>query len=258
MSIKSAVKTMVGIAGLTVLFGMTWLFGAMTVREASIVFQYLFVLSSGFQGFFFFVFICLLGKDGRKFWIRVFTWCLFKKFSKSHSKASQNQSSGNLKSHNVPFGVSNLQFAHRLWAGGLQSENNLKNGKANSNEEGTMFVNHEAISKEGLSIQDSLAKTSVKLDTHDDQADLELGKMDLDIESNMGTSTKQNEYVNGLEATVLAQGEGILEGDIPIVGAIFDHESEGLGLGWQTKVVPLNEDGAQSTNGSICHADTSL
>ena len=40
-----------------VLFGLTWLFWAMTVREASIVFQYLFVISNALQGFFFFVFI---------------------------------------------------------------------------------------------------------------------------------------------------------------------------------------------------------
>ena len=40
-----------------VLFGLTWLFWVMTVREASIVFQFLFVISNAFQGFFFFVFI---------------------------------------------------------------------------------------------------------------------------------------------------------------------------------------------------------
>ena len=68
---KLAIKTMVSIAGVMILFGLTWLFGALTIRSASKVFQYLFVIFNAFQGFFFFVFICILGKDGREFWVQL-------------------------------------------------------------------------------------------------------------------------------------------------------------------------------------------
>lgn len=260
MSIKSTVKTMVGIMGLMVLFGLTWLFGALTVREASIVFQYLFVISNAFQGFFFFVFICILGKEGRKFWIGV-----FRKNTKSHSiKTSQNQFGTNLRTPISPLGTLNPSFAHQLSAnncsesGDLNSEHNLKNGKVT--EDSTMFINQEALSKESLiqGVKDSLPKTSTNLDSHKDQVDLELGKSDLDIESNIETSNiKQTEFTDGVGAVVIAQDEGVVEGDIPIVGSIFDHKFEEVGLGWQT-VVPSNEDGAESTNDCEFDVGTSL
>ena len=89
-SVKSAIKTMISIVGLMVIFGLTWLFGALTVREASTAFQYLFVIFNGFQGFFFFVVICLIGKDGREFWSYVITNSLRRKSKKSFTSSTSN------------------------------------------------------------------------------------------------------------------------------------------------------------------------
>ena len=90
ISIKSAIKTMITIVGLMVIFGLTWLFGAMTVRGASTVAQYLFVIFNGFQGFFFFVSICLIGKDGRKFCTYLLTSSLRSKSKKSSTSGTNN------------------------------------------------------------------------------------------------------------------------------------------------------------------------
>ena len=90
ISVKSAIKTMISIVGLMVIFGLTWLFGALTVREASTAFQYLFVIFNGFQGFFFFVVICLIGKDGREFWSYVITNSLRRKSKKSFTSSTSN------------------------------------------------------------------------------------------------------------------------------------------------------------------------
>ena len=57
---------MISIVSLVMMLGLTWLFGALTVRESSIVFQYLFIIFNGFQGFFIFVFVCIGGKDARE------------------------------------------------------------------------------------------------------------------------------------------------------------------------------------------------
>ena len=81
---------MISIVGLMVIFGLTWLFGALTVREASTAFQYLFVIFNGFQGFFFFVVICLAGKDGREFWTYVITNSLRRKSKKSFTLSTSN------------------------------------------------------------------------------------------------------------------------------------------------------------------------
>ena len=46
------------------LFGLTWLFGALTVtRIASFIFSTLFAVFTSLQGFFIFIFLCILSKD---------------------------------------------------------------------------------------------------------------------------------------------------------------------------------------------------
>ena len=53
------------------MLGLTWLFGALTAREASTAFQYMFVIFNGFQGFFLFVYLCMLNRDVRELWIEL-------------------------------------------------------------------------------------------------------------------------------------------------------------------------------------------
>ena len=78
-NVRNTIKLVAGICGLMTLFGLSWIFGVLTINTASKAFQYLFVIFNAFQGFYFFVFICLLGKDGRNFWIELFRLRSFKK-----------------------------------------------------------------------------------------------------------------------------------------------------------------------------------
>lgn len=82
---KTTIKLIVGICGVMIMFGLAWAFGILTVNVASKTFQYLFVIFNVFQGFYFFVFICLLGKDGRNFW---FDLLKLKSFKKSFFKTT--------------------------------------------------------------------------------------------------------------------------------------------------------------------------
>ena len=88
---RNTIKLIVGICGLMILFGLAWIFGILTINIASKVFQYLFVIFNVFQGFYFFIFICLLGKDGRNFWIELFR---LKSFKKGLLKSSFTESGG--------------------------------------------------------------------------------------------------------------------------------------------------------------------
>ena len=55
------------------LFGLTWLFGAFTVTQSALyVFSTLFVVFSSLQGFFIFVFLCILSKDTLKCYRSIF------------------------------------------------------------------------------------------------------------------------------------------------------------------------------------------
>ena len=59
------------IVRLVVMLGLTWFFGALTAGEASTAFQYMFVIFNGFQGFFLFVFLCMLNRTVRELWIEL-------------------------------------------------------------------------------------------------------------------------------------------------------------------------------------------
>lgn len=76
---KATFKLIVGICVISVLFGLGWLFGILTINEDLKVFQYLFVIFNVFQGFYFFIFICLFGKDGRNFWLGFVKFSSFRK-----------------------------------------------------------------------------------------------------------------------------------------------------------------------------------
>ena len=68
---QSVFRLMTSIIGVMALFGLTWIFGAFTVREASTAFQFLFATFNSLQGFFIFLFFCVFGREGQKRWLRV-------------------------------------------------------------------------------------------------------------------------------------------------------------------------------------------
>ena len=63
-------RLMANITGVVFLFGLTWLFGALTVVNLDHVFQILFTLANSFQGFVIFIFFCVLNSDVRMAWMR--------------------------------------------------------------------------------------------------------------------------------------------------------------------------------------------
>ena len=68
MKWKTAFRLLISITGIMSLFGLTWIFGALTISGASFPFQILFVVLNGFQGFFIFLFLCVFNTDARELW----------------------------------------------------------------------------------------------------------------------------------------------------------------------------------------------
>ena len=57
------------LVGVMFLFGLAWAFGALTIlSETSLVFQILFAVFNSSQGFFLFLFFCVLNNEARKSW----------------------------------------------------------------------------------------------------------------------------------------------------------------------------------------------
>jgi len=70
MNTKTAVRLLVSITGVMFLFGLSWLFGALTitVQAVRLTFQILFAIFTSLQGFFIFLFLCVFSKEARELW----------------------------------------------------------------------------------------------------------------------------------------------------------------------------------------------
>ena len=51
-----------------VVLGLTWVFGILAIKDAKLVFQYLFCIFNSLQGLLVFIFYCVLSKDTRRKW----------------------------------------------------------------------------------------------------------------------------------------------------------------------------------------------
>lgn len=67
----TTLRLIISISGIMTLFGLTWIFGAFTVADASFAFQLIFAILNTFQGFYIFVFFVVLSKDARESWMTV-------------------------------------------------------------------------------------------------------------------------------------------------------------------------------------------
>eukprot|EP00731_Ephydatia_muelleri_P003801 Em0001g3801a len=64
-----SLQLMINVTSITFLFGLTWIFGALTVVRANQAFQIVFSLTNSFQGFLIFIFFCVLNSEVRFVWV---------------------------------------------------------------------------------------------------------------------------------------------------------------------------------------------
>ena len=69
--LKTTTRVLVGAATITVLFGLTWVFGAVSFTGGPDIFLWLFIIFNSLQG----VFICVFQKDAQDAWILLFRCC---------------------------------------------------------------------------------------------------------------------------------------------------------------------------------------
>ena len=70
---RAIFKTLLSVASVMFLFGLSWIFAAFTVKEAAFAFQILFILFNSTQGFFIFIFLCVLNQNIRQEWLNILT-----------------------------------------------------------------------------------------------------------------------------------------------------------------------------------------
>ena len=97
MSFKAALRLLVSISGVMFLFGLTWIFAALTINingsnAVRTVFQVLFTVFASFQGFFIFLFFVIFNPEARESW-REFLSCGRYKSELLHPSQYNNTSS---------------------------------------------------------------------------------------------------------------------------------------------------------------------
>lgn len=93
-------KTLLSVISVMFMFGLTWLFGALSIGAAAIVFQYLFIIFSTFQGFCLFIFFCVIGADAREEWKKLLTCYRYKGPKKSTATPSGVSTGARAKAYN--------------------------------------------------------------------------------------------------------------------------------------------------------------
>ncbi len=76
--VAATLKTLISIVSVMFMFGLTWLFGALSISGAAIVFQWFFVIFATTQGFCLFIFFCVVGKDAREEWKKLLSCYRYK------------------------------------------------------------------------------------------------------------------------------------------------------------------------------------
>ena len=82
---EATIRLLISIFSIMNLYGLTWLFAIFTFTEGSLAFQILFAIFNSLQGFFMFIFFCVLGKEARESWARVLCRGKLKKFAPNTS-----------------------------------------------------------------------------------------------------------------------------------------------------------------------------
>ena len=84
---KTVLRLMCSIIGVMSIFGLAWVFGALTVVSRSFAFQVLFAIFNSLQGFMIFLFFCVISKESRDLWAKLL--CRGKKLQTGSSAPSK-------------------------------------------------------------------------------------------------------------------------------------------------------------------------
>ena len=129
---KTIIRLMLSIAGVISIYGLAWVFGALTVVSRSrFVFQVLFAIFNSLQGFMIFLFFCVVSRESRELWTQLF--CRGKtldRFAPFKARKSYKRSVGNSRS-NATYSTGDRSKTSSLLPSGREREASLSIVKAN-------------------------------------------------------------------------------------------------------------------------------
>jgi hypothetical protein len=84
---EATIRLLISIFSIMNMYGLTWLFAVFTFTDGSFAFQLLFAIFNSLQGFFMFIFFCVLGKEARDSWAHILCRGKLKKFAPNVSSS---------------------------------------------------------------------------------------------------------------------------------------------------------------------------
>ena len=84
---QATIRLLISIFSIMNMYGLTWIFGIFTFTRGTFAFQLLFAVFNSLQGFFIFLFFCVLGKEAREAWAKVLCRGKLKKFAPTTSSS---------------------------------------------------------------------------------------------------------------------------------------------------------------------------
>ena len=86
------IKAIISVFSVMLMFGLSWLFGALSIDKGAIFFQWPFAILNTLQGFFLFLFFCVIGNDAREEWLNLLS-CYRRKKKPKHSISTHSRAS---------------------------------------------------------------------------------------------------------------------------------------------------------------------
>ena len=96
---QGTIKAIISIVSVMVMFGLSWLFGALSISDGAVFFQWPFVIFNTLQGFILFLFSCVIGKDARDEWINLLTCNRRKKRQRKNTITNSRSHTGTSRFH---------------------------------------------------------------------------------------------------------------------------------------------------------------
>lgn len=130
----NTVKLLISIVCVMVMFGLSWLFGALSVDKAATVFQWFFAISTTSQGFLLFILLCVVNNDAREEWKKLLTCYRYQ----GKKKGSALLSSTAKQSRNYVSRETNVRRGESGGATKSSTWQNQKRGRGNLNSDSSL------------------------------------------------------------------------------------------------------------------------
>ena len=206
----STIRLMISLGGIMALFGLSWVFGALTVDKASLAFQIIFVILNSLQGFFIFLFFCVLGRDGRELWLELL-FCGRYKSSHLHPSSGPGNHTG--KSSNVLLSGNTSSTSAPTLSKSIVSETDGQNFAEFSKKTDLTATHEESHATTDLSKEVTPEPTAVTFTGENEKDDSWKGESPQDLKARIRRYSTKKEYKHHVETYEVDFDEELKEVD---------------------------------------------